>query len=225
MYRVDKRAHRHKRAKRRLYIILGIIILGMVIYGLTRLRIAPTQNLHNSPPVSKSYAPTTTTMVHIDKPFFRLDLPNGWKEVPPGPGSTAPDYSFRSPSQQAQLLDIYLRVLPLNMALNKAVVVSAQGDGLSYDSVSDNCTTFTDATKAASGTKTVLSRWRGTDFICDVGNFARAVVGTVSTEGINQVTGVGPTTGSHKIFMTYTDNNINPDYSVLYAILGSIRFK
>jgi hypothetical protein len=155
-----------------------------------------------------------------------MELPSGWKEVSPGAGSTAPDYSFRSPTEQAQLLDVYLRVLPTNMAINKAIAVSPQGDGLTYDSVSDNCTTFTGvAGSAQRAAGPVVARWQGIDFICDTGNYARAVVGTVSKEGINQVTGTGPATGAHKIFIAYTDNNINPDYSVLYAILGSLHFK
>ena len=225
MYRFDKRAHRHKRAQRRFVSIAVFCSIVGAIYLLMHLRIEPQQEVHNAPSVSRGYVANKATKLSIDKPLFHMELPGGWKEISPVPGPTAPDYSFRSPSQQAQLLDIYMTYIPANMALNKAIVVTGQGNGLGYDLVSDNCTTFTDPSKTNLATKTVQARWQGTDFICDVGNFARAVVGTVSTEGINQVTITGVQAGSRKLFISYTDNNIDPDYSILYAILGSLHFK
>jgi len=225
MYRVDRRVHRHRRSQRIGGILLLLILCILILWALMHLKIAPKQDTHNSAPFSKGYSAATVAKVTIDKPFFKMELPSGWVEVPPGLGSTAPTFSFRSPNTQAQALDMYFNSIPVNMALNKAIVVSAQGDGLAYDSVSENCTTFTDAAKANTQTKNVPARWQETDFICDTGNFARAVVGTVSKEAINQITANGPKTGPHKMFITYIDNNINPSYSTLYDILASLRFK
>jgi len=201
-------------------------MLGGLIYGLMNLRIVPEQNLRNAAPVSKGFQINSKTKVTIDKPLLKLELPVGWHEISTDKKVAAtPTYSFASPSADAQIMDIYIDAVPTTMAVNKAVVVSAQADGLGYDTVSDNCTNFTESSLKDPRTATAPARWQTINFICDMGNYARAVVGTMSTEGINQVTVTGPTTGPHKLFITYTDNNISPSYSVLYEILRSIHFK
>ena len=102
-------------------------------------------------------------------------------------------------------------------------MVSAKDAGMDHENVSDNCATFTPATNAATGVST--GKWQGTNFLCDEGNYERDVVGTASAQGINTLTLTGSTTGSHKVFLVYTNNNINPDFSVLYGILESFKLK
>jgi hypothetical protein len=153
-----------------------------------------------------------------------MQLPGGWKETEAWVGTKTPTYSFRSASNDAQLLDVYLSSIPDHFALNKAIVVTAQGSGLVYDVVSENCVNFTDVQKSGS-TGSVLALWQGVVFYCDTANNARAVVGTISKDELNKVHVQGPTTGEHSLFITYTDNNINPDYSTLYSILSSVHFK
>lgn len=223
MYQVDKRAHRHRRLRRFLRVFLPLLILAIIIYLLFNLRITPEQNIKNSPPVSQNYTATEVTKLKVDKPELRFELPAGWKEITYEKSPTAPRYGFRS-VQMAQQLEIYIDNPPVNMAINKAIVVSASGDGLSYDAVSDNCTTYTGPLKQGQ-TGNLPAKWQGIDFLCDMGNYQRAVVGTVSKDGINRISVTGPTIGQHKVFFTYTDNNNNPDYSVFYDILRSIHFK
>ncbi len=226
MYRLGRQTHKHRRGRRRIVAILILLIVAGLIWWLMHLRILPEQDIKNSTPVSKSYKTSDSAKVIIDKPLFRVELPTGWREVAVDKLSpTAPKFSFRSPSAQAQLLDFYIDNPPVRMAVNKAIIVAAQGTGLSNDAVSDNCTTFTDASLKDPATGNAPARWQTVNFICDMGNFPRAVVGTMSTEGVNQVTVNGPTAGSHKLFITYTDNNISPNYSTLYEILRSLHFK
>lgn len=226
MYRLGKQTDKHRRGRRTTIAIILLVFFAGIVYGLMNLRIAPQQEIRNATPVSKGYKTSTEAKVAIDKPLFRLELPGGWKEIAVDKNSiTGPKFSFRSPSQQAQLLDMYIDNLPVNLAVNRAIVVSAQGDGLAYDNVSENCTTFTDSSLKNPQTGHAPAKWQTTNFICDMANYARAVVGTVSNEGINQVTVTGPTAGEHKLFITYTDNNISPNYSTLYDILGSLHFK
>ena len=226
MYRVDRRIHRHKRARRNLMIGLVLLLSAIIVYGLLHLRVAPRQNIRNSTEVRSNFAAATQTKVDIDKPLFTLELPSGWKERGPEPAVIpAGAYTFQSSTKPSQLLSIYIDAIPVDMAVNHAVVVSGQGDGIVHDIVSGNCTTFTDASKTDPTTKIAQARWQNTNFLCDMGNYNRGVVGTQSPEGINQVMVTGPRRGAHKVFFRYTDNSVSPDYSTLYRILGSFHMK
>ncbi len=225
MYRLGKQAHRHRRGQR---IAIGVFVLLIVagfLYWLANLRISPTQHIKNAPSVSTGYNASGTTKVAISKPEFSLELPTGWKERQVIASPTGPKYTFASPSSEAQVFDFYIDNPPTNMALNRAIAVDAQGNSLNYDRVSENCTTFTDPKNKNAQTGHAPARWQETDFICDMANASRAVVGTISKDGINQVTVTGETIGSRRVFMTYTDNSISPNYTTLYDILGSIKFK
>lgn len=224
MYRVDKRIHKHKRARRVLILSITLAVIVGLIYGLFHLRIEPEQNIHNAAPLSKKFDTGNSKKVTVDKAEFMMFLPEGWTENKPWPGVYAPTYSYRSPTNDSQLIELYFGDVSPKFAVNKALVVASQGDGLSYDVVSENCTTFTDAKKANQNGE-LLAKWQGVDFYCDIVNSSRAVVGTISKDAINQVQVRGPKTGQQKLFIVYTDNHITPDYSTLYTILGSIRFK
>ena len=225
MYHVDRRLHKHQKLRKRIVWLLVLLLVGLGMYGMFHLKITPHQNIYNSPPSSSAYQIQTQEKVTIDKPELTLELPRGWTEesIPKTP--TSPRYSLRSPSADARLLQIYIDNPPQSFGLNKAIVVSASGTGVIHNTVSDNCTTYTDISKRDPVTGFATAKWQGIDFYCDVANSSRAVVGTVSTDGFNYFNATGPTFGTHKVFITYTDNNISPDYSVFYAILDSLHFK
>jgi hypothetical protein len=69
------------------------------------------------------------------------------------------------------------------------------------------------------------AKWSGINFLCDLGNYLRDVVGTSSPEGINSVTLTGNTTGKHTLFFMYTDNTPSPDYSTFINALKSFQLK
>lgn len=184
---------------------------------------APVGTVHNAPPLSTAYLPPSAGVVHIDKPLFTVTLPAGWKSTPVTAHVNIPNYSFKSSSPQLQQLDIFIDNIPSTMAVNRVVTVTPKAGGMDHETVSDNCTTFTTAVNVATGV--VAGKWGGASFLCDEGNYQRDVVGTVSNDGINYVTLTGPTVGSHKVFLTYTDNSINPDFSSLYTILESFKLK
>ncbi len=225
MYHVDRRVHKHQKLRKRAGWLLGAAVVVLGVYGLLHLRVTPPQDVYNSPPSSKAYQPGSVSNVTITKPELTLELPSGWTEevVPSSP--TAPKYSMRSLSSDAQQLQIYIDNPPQRFGLNKAIAVSGSGDGIVHTSVSDNCTTYTDISKRDPSTGFATAKWQGIDFYCDVANSARAVVGTVSKDGFNYFTATGPTFGIHKVFITYIDNGSSPDYSVLYGILDSVKFR
>jgi hypothetical protein len=222
-YQLDKRTRHH----RRFWITTGVLcVVGLgwfITYRLLHTTTTPSSTIHNAPPVSTIYNSNSTAKVHIDRPLFTVDLPIGWQATAVTANVNVPTYSFISPSAQAQRLDLYIDNVPHNMAVNRAVAVVAKGAGLDHENVSDNCATFTPATNAATGVS--AGKWQGTDFLCDEGNFERDVVGTASTEGLNTISLTGPTVGSHKIFMAYANNNVNPDFAALYTILESFTLK
>ncbi len=225
MYHVDRRIHRHQKLRKRAGWLLVAIFIALAVYGILHLRVTPKQNVYNSPPSSRSYQPGTLAKVTINKPELTLELPSGWTEESIPQSRTSPRYSMHSPPAEARQLQIYIDNPPQSFGLNRAIAVSASGNGIVHDSVSDNCTTFTDVSKRDPVTGFATAKWQGIDFYCDVANYARAVVGTVSKDGFNYFNATGPTFGTHKVFITYTDNNISPDYTVFYDILDSLHFK
>lgn len=226
MYRVDRREHRHRRARRNLIIIVTIVGIAALVYSLFHIRIAPKQEIKNAPSVSTSYATDEAKKITVDKPLFSMELPAGWKETTANASIIpTPKYTFISQSGDKQVLYMHIDQDTSNVALNRAIIVSTQANGIAYDTVSENCVTFTDPSTKDPRTAHAPARWQRANFICDMGSVERAVVGTISTEGINQVSVAGPTSGQHKLFILYVDNNINPDYSTLYSILGSLHFK
>lgn len=225
MYQVGKRDHKHRKFWKRTAWVVSLVLIGAVIYGLFNLTITPEQNIRNAAPVSKAYDAATPKKITIDDDVLKLELPEGWKAVKPSPYELSPAYMFQSLSEDMQILKIYIDNPPQDLAFNKAIAVSSVAGKIAHEAVSDNCTSYTDAAKANPRTGVAAAKWQGIDFNCDVANYARAVVGTVSKDGLNYVNVTGAKTGTHKVFITYTDNSISPDYTTLYEILDSMQFK
>lgn len=225
MYHVGKQIHRHRRLQRIAIVILLALLFAVLVYWLMHLQIAPTATIRNDTPVSKNYTSSQAAKVAVDKPEFKMELPAGWTERKVTVSPTGPRYTFAAPAGESIVLDVYIDNPPTNLAINKAIVVSAQGNGLSHDYVSENCVTFTDPKYKNPQTGFAPARWQELNFICDMASPNRQVVGTISRDGINQVNITGASGATHKIFFTYTDNNITPSYYTLYDILTSMQFK
>ena len=103
--------------------------------------------------------------------------------------------------------------------------MSASGSGIDHDMVSENCVNFTDAKYKDGRTGIAPAKWQNIDFLCDMANIQRPVVGAISSDGINYIKLTGPTTGEHKLFIVFADYGVNPNYSVLYDILDSFKMK
>lgn len=222
-YYVGRRIRHHRHFWMAVAVLATLGLGVLVVYSLMHTTTTPSTTIYNAPPLSTSYVSDSTLKMHVDEPLFTLDLPAGWKAIPSVTSVNTPSYTFSSPSAQARELDVFIDNIPSSLALNRVVTVNARGTSMDHQDVSENCATFTPATNSASGV--VAGKWQGTSFLCDEGNYERDVVGIASSEGVNFVILTGPTAGTHKIFMTYTDNNINPNFSVLYAILESFKLK
>lgn len=227
MYTVGKQTHKHRKGRKHLLRFLVLLGFGALVWWLMHLTITPNQEIYNSAPISKSYNAAQKQLFKIDKPLFSMELPDGWKENIIEPSPYAPKYRFSNPAKAngGQMVELYIDTVPTNIAVNKVLVVEPAENGLTHDQVSENCTTFTESELTNHTTGTAPARWQGINFICDMGNYARQVVGIASTEGVNRVTVTGATKGAHKLFILYTDNNITPDYNILYDALNSLKFK
>lgn len=224
MYQVGKRIRHHRKLRNAVVLIVVLAAAGFGVHRVLHTTVQPNSTIHNLPPRTTSYTDTATTSLHIDKPLFSVDLPKGWQEVASSVHVNIPTATFRSPSAAGQQLEVFIDNVPATEAVNRVVAVTPQGSGLNHGDVSDNCTTFTPAgANASSGVRNGV--WQGDDFLCDSGNYERDVVGTASPDGINTVHLTGPAGDTHAVFLAYTDNSVNPDFSTLYGILESFKIK
>jgi hypothetical protein len=223
MYYVDKKSHKHQRMRHRLVWIVIILVIAVVIFIISNLRLAPKQELHSSPSLSRKSNIAIQKRITITKPELTTTLAPTWKETSVVQTSTAPRYTFTD-TANSRVIEFYIDNPPVHLGINQAIVVSGIGEKLAYESVSGNCVTFTDVSKADPQNGLARAKWQEVEFLCDVANRLRAVVGTISKDGTNQFHVQTPTGLSRKVFISYSDNNINPDYNEFYEILRSTRF-
>lgn len=222
MYRFNKRIYKQKN-KYLFFLFLIILIIGLGGYGYYYLS-RSTTNIKQSSPVIKYFKAPSSNNQTILEPDFSFSLPGSWRAVTVH-STLYKIYQFESTVGSSEVLDIYQDTIPVNLPVNRELVVQAAGNHLSnVGSVSSNCVNFTKPTNNGSSNG-VPARWQGINFICDTANFERDVVGTGSTNGINSVKLDSPTIGSHLFFFTLTDYGINPNYTVLYQVVNSFRIK
>lgn len=162
-------------------------------------------------------------MQHIKAHSFTFDLPAGWRAVTaPSTQPTAMSWTGVASGGAGRRLDVYIDNVPVALAANRLLPVQPSGDRLNpVGNVSDNCTNFTDKATESTATGTAPAKWNGVNFICDMANYERDVVVTGSSEGINTVTLSGTAGTHHQVCLVYTDNSIDPDYSVFIAVVQS----
>jgi hypothetical protein len=160
----------------------------------------------------------------VTEQAFSIGLPQGWKSPAP-PAVPYTVYSWQGSGKDAtRRLDLYMDTIPANFAVNRLLPVTQDGDSLSIaGDVSDNCIRFTARTAASAATGAEPAKWNGVNFLCDVGNYERDVVGTGSSIGVNTAVVSGAATGVHKVFFVYTDNSASPDYTIFESIIKSFQ--
>lgn len=225
MYKVNQRSHRYDKL---LGAVAGVCLVAafglLAAYYMGQGKQSST--IKNKPGSVTPYEPNAASRtMNVFKPAFSVKLPYGWQEKEVKGGVNPPMYLFTAGAGKTQQLEIFLDSIPSVYAFNKVIVVNAQGSGLARSPVSDNCSTFTDNQATDRTTGYAVSKWRAVQFVCDMGNNTRAVVGTASVEAQNYVTVTGASGATHKLLLVYTDNAISPDYTTLYDIVSSLRFK
>lgn len=228
MYRAG---HRRKNLKHRRKFVAGLSLLLLIGLGAAGIYI---KELLNTPAVVTNAKPVTEkvrydeTLTKHDEINFSLHLPSDWKKIP-SPAGPYTTYSWQTSHKgtDGELITIYEDTLPLNLAVNRVVVLEPQGDSVIIKGgVSDNCITFTKKTQPTANQAGVPAKWMGIDFLCDQSNQARNVIGTSSADGINKTVLKSPTTGKSTAYLfTYSNQSVSPDYTTLINALGSFKIK
>ena len=227
-YRIHHREQGKRKGRIIALIIVIIFIILLIFLGIfIRNQLKPQVSVKQAKAISSKISYDTKTK-HYDEGDFGIDLPTTWGPLP------RPDGPYKSFTWQsalkggdAQQIEIYQDVIPVNFAVNRMQVIEAAEDQLRLvETVSDNCSKYTKGVTAAPGQTGVPAKWQGVDFLCDQSNTSRDVIGTSSTDGINTVILKSQNSGlTHKFFFTYTNHSVNPDYTVFADALQSFRMQ
>lgn len=208
-------------------VYLGMFVILLVIIGLFALHSLRNEtSIGPTPPaITNTVAVNSTKTRNIDEPMFSLSLPADWilashSEKP----QVVYVWESTDKKEAGRSIELYLDTLPKTMGVNRALSVQANGNRITpVGDVSDNCASFTSPTAGQPAVATP-AKWGGAAFLCDLGNFERDVVGIVSSDGINELSITGQS-GTHAVFLTFTDNNIQPDFNIFISALQSFRMK
>lgn len=226
VYQHQLHAHKPRRRLRKRWLgLAAVALIAGVSYALFSLK--PDTQIKNAEPTTSSVKKDSNLQT-FRRGTFRIDLPAGW-QFTAKQQDIYTIYHFRSalPGEQGnRLLDVYEDSNLPNFAINRMVPVAAtESGGLTAESgqVSDNCSAYT--TGATTGRTSVgqLAKWQGIEFLCDMANPQRNVVGTGSKDGLNTVKVSDQGGLQHRYFLTYTENNGKPDYSIFIAAINSFR--
>lgn len=170
-------------------------------------------------------------VLRIDEPTFTMELPGDWKQISRKTTATENSITWQGTKkgEDNRKLTLYIDVIPVTLAVNKLLPVTATGNGISYGDVSDNCATFTQKGTLDTG-KAVENRdspakYKQVDFVCDLAQVVQNKTGTGSTDGVNIVNVTGVTKGKHKYFFLFNDQNIQPNLTILTNALKSFKAK
>jgi len=221
-YRLGKRRSSHRKRN----IVIAAVFLLLILAGTVWVNLYLRSDTVIDPP-----PPAYTTRVvasdegtkSFTEGIFSLSLPKDWVFVD---HKTAPYnvYSWHNTKTNPgiQQLQVYIDTIPKSLAVNRVLPVQSEGNRVIPTTVSDNCSDFTGS--KSSGSTTTLAKWGGINFLCDLGNYERDVVGTSSSDGVNVVNLTGAS-GTHKIFFTYTDNGMTPDFTIFTDAIQGFRLK
>jgi len=209
--------------------VLMLALLAGVVFWDLRKHVSPT--VEGESRVVSQVLSDNAQQKLVDEPFFSFELPGDWKETGRNTNSQYTSISWQATAKDKdnRYLTVYIDRIPTDMPLNRIVTVKAQGNGLSFSEVSDNCANFTVGgsfeTRAAATSRPTLTKWNKVDFMCNLPRVIDNEVGTGSEGAPNSVTVTGPNKGAHRYFFLYTDRNYQPDYTIFYDVLRSFRAK
>ncbi len=233
-YKYGYKISRKRRPRKALLVIvLSTFILGIiggVIYIDIKRRVSPT--VEGDARVVSQVLSEAVLHYTIDEPLYTFELPGDWEEVERRNTRNENSITWQATREghDNRMLTLYVDTIPSDKPLNRLLPIKAQGNGINYANVSDNCATFTDGgtlnTREAVKKRPSPAKWQEVNFICNLENVVDNVVGTgtvgspVNTTSIRGVSG-----GEHTYFFVYIDRNIQPNYSILYEALASFRAK
>ncbi len=224
-YQFGKRRISHRKRNIALAVLAVILLVVAGVWAESYFR----ANTTISPPPAPITSIVTSNQgpaKQFDQGIFTLSLPADW--VYKGQQrQTAPYapylYENTKTNPGVEQLEIYVDTIPTTLGVNRVLPVQVEGARIVPTTVSDNCADFTG--NKVPGSTSTPAKWDGFNFLCDLGNYERDVVGTSSSDGINTVKLTGQATGTHQLFFTFTDNGSTPNFNIFTDALSSFRLK
>jgi hypothetical protein len=230
MYHFDRRVKRKKKRYGFIKLIFKFTIFMAVVFGVWYYLTHQPSNVNNSGGILVPVKSDEPAKVHIAEPSFEMYLPIDWKEYARRPAPPLNVISWKGTSKEsaARTIDVYVDTIPDTLAVNRILPVSGEEDRLAVSPASENCMTFSADTASLSPTATAKLKvlpvtWQGVQFLCDIPNSLRNVVGAGSLEGVNKVSLTGSKKGKHSYFIVYTDSSAHPDEKTFPDVLRSFR--
>lgn len=224
-YRFDKRHISHRKRHIALAVLVLILLVAAGFWAKSYFKANTTISPPPAPVISTVTSNKGPTR-QFDQGIFSLLLPADWtyKGQQRQTSPYAPYlYENTKTNPGVEQLEIYVDTIPTTLGVNRVLPVQGEGARVVPTTVSDNCADFTG--NKVPGSTSTPAKWDGFDFLCDLGNYERDVVGTSSSDGVDVVKLSGPTTGAHTLFFTYTDNGSTPDFTIFTDALSSFRLK
>ena len=227
MYRLGRRGH--AKAKKRTWRIVVFVIAALLLIGgvvafwvLRGLQQAPTV----PQAVTREFADTReNTDRTFEQAGFSINLPADW--VVREEAGPLGRYAWQATEKGAdnRWLEVYTAGVPDNLAVNRLLPVTVEGGKIIVSgTVSDNCSTFgtQGVTPETRNQSNIVTKWQGIEFLCDMANYTRNVVGVGTADTQNRVL-VTNEVGTQRTFIfVYTDHNIHPNYQILENALKSV---
>lgn len=209
-----------KRRRRWPWLVIIILVALGVVAGLHALK--PDTQLSTAPTVNGTINPDAVNRAW-QEPAFKISLPGDWLRT----SNTAEHYAWRGGQagvDDSRTLEVYVGGNTGAIAVNRLLKVTADGSGIRVDGdVSDNCFNFVGSGVHTPGEQPRRAQWNKLPFICDLANYQRDVVGTISADGLNSVKLKGSGGGQQRFFFVYTDSSYVPDYGIFTAALESFQ--
>lgn len=230
MYRLGRRSKKHR--KKYVWILILFILLtvvGIAAFFLLRLVAQDVPEPTTPQAITRQYAPPESENTkEFEQDPFLVTLPSDWRFVG---HNTEPHniYKFQASKKNAdnRWLEVYIDQVP-NKALNRLMPIMVEDNKITVvGSVSENCTAFTGTQQAnqQNATGILPAKWQGIEFLCDIGNNTRNLVGT-GTIGTNTNIKLATPAGAQRtIQFVYIDHNIRPDYQIFEDALASFSLK
>lgn len=228
MYRLGRRSKKKTKRKVWVAILLVLIALGAAVaYFAVIILSEPDEEITTTQAITREYAPPQgEDTKNFNQDMFSVTLPSDWvlkghNEVPNN------IYSYQATKKNAdnRWLEIYVDRVPTGVAFNRLLPVIIENNKIVVTgSVSENCIEFTgpQGNPRGAGVAALPAKWQGVDFLCDMSNYTRNVVGVGTIASKHNVILSGPTAGQHTFYFKYIDHNISPDYQILEKALESI---
>lgn len=200
-----------------------IVMVGMFIYN--DLRLNQSEAVEGQERTVSQVLGNTDTKF-IDEQNFSFELPGDWREI-----DRATTDRERSITWQATLRNEDNRYLTLHIntipddAVVRLLPVTVNGSRMQRGQLSGNCSSFT-GLQEQSGSRS-LARWEDVDFVCDTSNRVNTnIIGTgQGGQPQNTIEVTGESSGTNQYFFLYKDQNIRPNFDILYSAVNSFRAK